>query len=284
MKKRIVFLLVLAAMVVSLAAGMGLSASADSINNTIKGKGSAAAAEKSPDEDIMALLKKCGVEQMPKTSSYLDEYTSMYMDSGSADGAYAYKKPDAKAGTVANIYQGVSVQVVAVEGDWACVVFYNSDNNKKAGWAYIENLSSKYPGETVKFGKMAGEDGDLLVGMKPEVEWSSFNFVDTKTKYTLVGEPWCDQPCSAIIFDYQVTSRNGVKKAYGERDVYVNGGEGWEYVGSFEVEDDFAPVRCEIYFEEPTIIKAIASIPVDTSAENFIFRQAIENIYYMLEK
>ncbi len=283
MKKKKIFLLVLI-MVMSFVAETGLSASADSsINNSIIGKGNEAASAKTADEDFVKLLKNCGVEQMPKHSSYLDQYVNMYMDSGSSDGAYAYKKPNPKASTVANMYQGVTVQVYAIEGDWACVKFYNSDNNEKAGWAYLENLSSVYPGQTVSFGKLTLGEGEIAVGMRPEVEWSKFNFVDTKTKYTVIEEPWCDYPCTALVFDYQVTSRNGVKKAYGERDVYINSGAGWEYVGSFEVKDDFAPVRCEIYFEEPTVVKAVASIPTGASAENFIFRQAVDYIYFKVE-
>ena len=283
--KKILSTILFVVMAVSFVLGTAISVSADTgINNTIKGGLKEQNTTKAPDRGEIELLKECGVEQMPKSSSYLEKNEHMYMATESGDGAFAYKKPNEKAGKVSNVYRGVSVQVMAVEGDWACVSFYNSDNDERAGWVWLDYLSSEYPGETVRFGKTDAEDGDVFVGMQPEIEWSKFNFVDTKTKYTTIEEPWCDYPCTALIFDYQVTSRNGVKQAYGERDVYINSGEGWQYVGSFEVEDDFTPVRCEICFEEPTVVKAIATIPVGASAENFIFRQAVEYIYYRVEQ
>ncbi len=288
MKKKFISLLILLAMALSLTAGMGISASAESaIKNVIKKGGQEESFTQEPEDDLLKLLEDCSVTQMPKKSSYLDEPITMYMDSGSTEGAYAYREPAGNARTVANIYQGVSVQLLAIEDDWGIVVFYNSSNVKKAGWAYLENLSSEYPGETISFGKENLESCEMWHGneykpVQPEIEWSKFNFVDTKTKYTVIAEPWCDYPCAALVFDYQVTSRNGVQRAYGERDVYINGGDGWEYVGSFEVEADMDAVRCEIYFDEPKLVKAIASIPVGASAENFVFRQAVECAYYNL--
>lgn len=285
MKKKIISFLLTVAMVVSLAAGMSINAAAEaSIKNVIKNSNTSENNSETPvDEDFAALLKDSGVAQMPARSSYLDEPVHMYMDSGSGDGAYAYKTPDTKGRTVANIYQGVSVELVAIEGDWGCVSFYNSSNTKKAGWAYLENLSDEYPGKTIIFGEENLELCALGHGeyrsVQPELDWSKFNFVDTKTKYTVIAEPWCDEPCAGIVFDYQVTSRNGVKRAWGERDVYINGGDGWEYVGSFEVEDSLDAVRCELYFDEPRVIKAIASIATGASAENFVFRQAVECMY-----
>ena len=281
MRKRLVFLLVLVAMLVTLSAGMGLSASADSsINNILKEDVSNEAVQIQPSEYVRQLMKNSGMQQLPKKSSYLGERQNAYMDNGNSSGAHAYKKPSEKAGTIDNVYQGTAVQVIAVEEDWACVIFHTADNEKKAGWVSLDTLSEEYPGETYRFGKIQGEDGTLLIGVVPELKWSNFNFVDTKIKYSTIEQPVCEYPCVSLILDYQVTSRNGVKKAYGERDIYVNSGDGWEYVGSFEVEEDFAPVRCEINFEEPTIVKAVAAIPVDASAETFVFRQAIEYMYF----
>lgn len=286
MKKIFSFMLsvlVIAVMISSMSVG----AYAD-ISNVIKtGGGSFAEAEPAVGYDALEkLLEDCKVEQLPAKSSYLEECKDMYMDSGKTAGAHAYIKPNAKASKIVNIYQGMPVQLFAVEGDWGCVSFYDHQNEKKAGWVYLENLSEKYPGETVVFGKKNLDNceyahGAELVEVQSEIEKSKFNFVDSKTKYFEISDEWCDKPSAAFVFDYQVISRNGVTRAYGERDVYINSGEGWEYTGSFEVNEKFSPVRCEMYFEEATVVKAIAVIPTGASAENFISRVNVDKVYYI---
>lgn len=287
--KKILLLMISVLLVTVMIAGLPFSAYAE-VNNTIKTKGNTTPVTDSAvhSGELEQLLEDCKVEQLPKKNSYLEEPIDMYMDSGKATGAHAYIKPNAKASKIVNIYQGMPVQLFAIEGDWGCVSFYDHTNEKKAGWVYLENLSENYPGETTVFGKAnldkyEDEIGVELVAVQPGIEKSGFNFVDTKTRYFTLDKAWANEPCAALIFDYQVISRNGVIRAYGERDVYINGGDGWEYAGSFDVSKDFAPVHCELYFDEASVVKALAVIPVGASAENFEYRLNIDKAYYVSE-
>ena len=265
---------------------LGLAAYAEEeINNSIIRSETAAETEAPSHEEDIALMEKSGVLQLPEESSYVLGTMQMYVDSGNNSGTHAYMRPHAKSSTIDNIFQGSDVRVIAIEDDWACVRYFNKDNEMKAGWVYMENLSENYPGKTYLYG-MYGEEyeGLMAVSVHPDVLWSEDDFVDTGTKFSTVCTPWSENPCIGLTIDYQVVGRNGVKQAYGERDIYINGGEGWDYMGSFEVSEDFAPVRCTLRFEEPTVVKAVAVIPADLNSQGFDFRQAVSEMLFIVEE
>ena len=282
MKRSIAMLLVLL-MVFSLSS---VCAYADSgVKNVIKKPG-----ESSPNETILGTpssddIKKTGDSkkiQLPKAASFLDSYEHKYLDPGSSQAVNSYTEPYTTAPKHHYVYKGTLVRILAEEGDWVCGQYLTIENEYRSGWIHASNLSDKYPGIEIEIGESGFKNGDIIAQVQPEQEWSKADFVDSETKYSLIGEPWCDEPCMGLAIDYQVVSRNGIKRAYGEREIYLNSGDGWEYIDSFEVPEDFTPQHIEINFVAPVVIKAVAILPAGDSVEGFIFRQHVVDMKFLI--
>lgn len=282
MKRSIAMLLVLL-MMFSL---FSLCATADSgVKNVVKKPGESEQRETitgTPSaEDIMKTGDSKKI-QMPKTASFLDNYEYKYLDPGKTQAVNSYTEPYNTAPKHHYVYKGTLVRILAEEGDWVCAQYLTIDNEYRSGWIHASNLSDKYPGIVIEIGKIGFKNGDVIAQVQPGQEWSKDDFVDSETKYTLIGEPWCDEACMGLAIDYQVISRNGIKHAYGERKIYLNSGDGWEYIDSFEVPEDFTPQHIEINFSSPVVIKAVAILPAGDSIEGFIFRQHVVDMKFLL--
>ena len=115
----------------------------------------------------------------------------------------------------------------------------------------------------------------------PEQKLSSFNFVDSKTKYVTLSTPTYEADnFVAIDLYYKVVGRNGVKDASGERNVYINDGSGWEFMGSFEVNSDYDPVCININYDKPREIRAFAIVPSNSELEKCSVCQHVQWMYY----
>lgn len=274
-----------------LVAGMGTSAyAATSIKNTIKDSITSVETtnSKGPSASDIKAVGDDDVIQMPKNSSYLENYEYMYINAPEEGlSVYAYKIPTVNKGDSNNMpfaYHGSSVTVLAVEGDFACILYCSDKNELHTAWVSKDNLTSVYPGESYSVGKFYSEYTKKPYSIvMPKVKWSNFNFVGTESKYTeLVGAD-VRPPCFSITVEYQVISRNGIREAYGEREVYLNDGDGWVSVGTFDVNKNFDPVRFTVNFNKPVEIKAVAVIPTDLSKQGFIYRQCVVDMYCVEE-
>lgn len=282
MKRIIAMLLVL----VLAFAMLGSAAYADSgAKNVIKkpGQPKTESVVGSPSADDIKRSGDSKVIQMPKSTSYLDSYEYKFLDSGKKQAVNSYKEPYTTAPTYHYVYKGTMLRILAEEGDWVCAQYLTHKNEFHSAWIHSSNLSDKYPGLVEKIGTPAYKNGDVVAFVQPDQEWSKTPFVDSETDYTIIGEPWCDEGCMGLAIDYQVISRNGISRAYGDRDIYLNGGDGWEYIGSFEVLEDFTPQRIEIEFKAPVVIKAVAVVPAGNSVEGFIFRQHVQDMKFIVE-
>ena len=104
------------------------------------------------------------------------------------------------------------------------------------------------------------------------MEWSRKAFLYTQQNYTVLEEPV--ENCIGFTLEYQLIKENTDKweRILGPRIIYVNDGEEWVEVGSFEY-PEFGPVRVEINFEEPMTITAVGTIADCSHPNLFYFRQ-----------
>ncbi len=282
MKKLISFVLALA-LVASMCGGLG--AFADSgIKNTIKSKTESGSYNVAAS--VEAYLKEIDLDddvQLPKKSSYLSVRQVMFIDAPGGHSVYTYAEPDSGAANLSPAYHEEKVSVYALEDDFAFIVYEDEQLEKQAAWVNADNLvelSEKSKGKTVGFGKAIYDTSDTISLTEVEQQWSKLNFVGSKTKW-VEFEAELDEGDEFVAMDiaYHVIRRNGVTDASGERDVYINDGEGWEYVGSFEVSRDLEPVTIHINYDEPREIKAVAVVPTDSDHEKCVVRTSVIWLY-----
>ena len=282
--KRALSLILALAMMVCLLAAAAPAAFADGVNNNvIKGRSNSNApgGESNYAIDKLDKLDRDGKIQRPKSDSYISPAHSKFINAPKGHSIYVYSKPSSSGGAIDDAYHGSKVEVLAIEGDWACIVYVNEKFEELAGWVALERLSSNYPCDTIVFGKALIPGDEAFIMVDPEQKWSKQYFVDTDTKYVEVDAPWFNEDrCTALVIDYQVISRNGVKDASGERNIYLNDGSGWEYMGSFDVNSNLDPVRLLVHYDEPKEIKAVAVIPSDSAQEKCLIRQHIHNMHF----
>lgn len=239
-------------------------------------------------EGELKKIDKDGEVQRPKKSSYVDVVRNYYIDAPKGHSVYAYTKPDPNSKKQPVAYHGSKVLVWAEEDGWACISYYNENFEQFLGWVNADYISSESTCNGISFGEPifdTTQKTQTIYLVFPEQEWSSFNFVGSKTKYVEISTPTyeADQFVAMDIY-YKVISRNGVSDASGERNVYLNDGSGWEYIGSFEVNKDLEPVRIHINYEEPREIKAVAVIPTDPVHEACVVNQHVQWIYSAEDK
>lgn len=281
MKKMISFVVVLSLIFTSLA----VSAFAE-VSNTIKGGGNNfydTSSANGPGPYDIASTGDDDVIKMPMMSSYLDYYAIFYVDAPKGHSVYAYTHPDAgnsQCKSMPFAYHGVRVYALAVENGYVCGMYPTEDNELRTAWISEKNLSSTFPG--ISF--VAGEQkyGADYTSYFAKVKWSKTPFIGTNTIYTeIVDHDGPSNMVDGIAFEYQVLSRQGKGDVSGARDVYINDGSGWEYVGSYDLEPYNTPVRVTIYFDYPVAVKAVATVPQDPKIEGFIFRQFVTDMLFI---
>lgn len=279
--KKLIGTLLLLCMALSLFAGYGGGAWAD-VSNTIKGQSSSGIATASfgPCADDIRGLASVKYLRMPQNSSYFSDYQVYYVSPPGGHSVNTYRIPDLNDGgnkVQALAYNGVMFIGLAAENGFVCGIFPTADNERTAGWIRADNLSSTFPGKSVRFGNSAASS---YIVYYSSTKWSAVPFVGSKTNFTeIVSHSGPSQAVDAISYEYQVLSRQG-KNVIGERNVYINDGSGWEFVGRFNLDDSNETVRVNIYFDQPRVVKAVATVPSDPNSEGFTFRQYISGMMF----
>ena len=223
--------------------------------------------------------------QLPKESSYLDEFKTRYVDFSDVlipiaiDQAVQMVGPSAPVERAPNLktglqmpfaFQGSTVTVVAEEKNFSCILYRNSNNRLRAGWIWDIYLGDEYPGRT----EIIGTENSSAKGNIAEVPmtWSEKGFLKSPQKYTVLAEPVDN--CVGFTLEYQVISEGTDKRnaILGPRTVYVNNGEEWINVGSFEY-PSLGTVRVRVNLDKPTDITAIGTIADCLLPNTFFFRQ-----------
>ncbi|MBQ2960322.1 MAG: hypothetical protein IJE09_03755 [Oscillospiraceae bacterium] len=225
-----------------------------------------------------------GQIKMPHPAYFLDDYEYAFIfDKNYGLNVRVYRNPDdgmCEGNLLPVAWHGSEVTLLAKRHDFYCIIYHTNDNAMCIGWVHEDNLCSNYPGDWYGVGERNEElfDGDYYM-VRPEVEWSEDFYVDSYTRYSRI---WSPGNVTAMTLEYQVIGRND-KKADGGRDVYINLGDGWRYIGAFQVNKALDPVRYTIYFNYPVPVKAVAVLPQDMSQQGFDFRLCVSDMFYVID-
>ncbi len=214
--------------------------------------------------------------EQPNAGDYYTAPFSMYINAPKKHSVYIYDSWEARdVNNIGTTYHGGRVTVLAEHGESSCILFYTSKYELKTAWVYTGYLVSWYPGNTQSLGWKSYRN-TYNVG-DPDLKWSKESFVGTRTKFTILESPIPN--CVNFTLDYQVTSRNGATTAavVGPRDVYVNDGSGWTYVGSFEYKETTA-CHIDITLDKAMTLAAVATIANCSEPDTFLYRQSVLDV------
>ena len=265
-------------LLLSLIASISLTAYAGGpINNQIKGS-SASAAQASSVQSLFYTASNARRIERPGVNDFFSSPFSMYVDAPKGHSVYVYDYwsfDDANRFDAA--FHGSRVIVLAEHGKFYCILYHTQNNELKAAWVNSENLVSYYPGNTTQLGWGSSNIRLVNVG-DPDVSWSRENFVGTRRKFTVLNQPVYN--VSSFTLDYQVTARNGSEsyEVTGPRDVYVNDGSGWIFVGAFDYPDHHSPIHVTVYLDQPMTLSAVATVPNCSDPNTFVFRQSVLDV------
>ena len=272
--KIIVPLLLLIALFMSISVSAYAS---NPINNQIKGSSASAAQSTSAQTLFYTAINASKIER-PNTTDYFSAPFSMYIDAPKGHSVYVYDYWSFdEANRFDAAFHGSRVMVLAEHREFYCILYYTQKNELKVAWVNADNLVSYYPGNTAQLG-WGNNNSRLINAGDPDVTWSRENFVRTKRKFTVLNQ--AINNVVSFTLDYQVTARNGSEsyEVTGPRDVYVNDGSGWIYVGSFDYPDHHSPIHVTVYLDQPMTLAAVATVPNCSDPNTFVFRQSVLDV------
>lgn len=252
---------------------------AEPIINQIKGSTQSAANENILGKSLLQTAANWKKIKSPTLSDYLDSPFFVYIDAPGGHSVFIYDEwADTEENKIDFAHHGSRVAALADHGDFCCIWFHTQENVRKVGWVRWTYLSSVYPGSEVKIGSDKNWSIKTTWTDDPWVSWSKENFVGTRRKFTILAQPV--ENCVSFTLDYKVTGRNGSEEytIVGPRDVYVNDGSDWVYVGSFDYDVFNAPVHVSVVLDEPMRLAAVATVANCSDPNTFIFRQAVLDV------
>lgn len=247
------------------------------INNQIKGSSASAAQSTSAQTLFYTAINASKIER-PNTTDYFSAPFTMYIDAPKGHSVYVYDYWSFdEANRFDAAFHGSRVMVLAEHREFYCILYHTQKNELKVAWVNAENLVSYYPGNTAQLG-WGNSNSRLINAGDPNVSWSRENFVRTKRKFTVLNQTINN--VVSFTLDYQVTARNGSEsyEVTGPRDVYVNDGSGWIYVGSFDYPDHHSPIHVTVYLDQPMTLAAVATVPNCSDPNTFVFRQSVLDV------
>ena len=225
-------------------------------------------------DDIVAIGDENRVKG-PSADSYLREYKLKYINAPKGNHAYVYRA----LGSTNNpemIEHGARVYVLAENGNASFVIYRTLENKPQSGWVNSGILSDSYPGYLVSAGSESEGTG-VNIG-DPSTTWSGEKMIGTNCEYLLVDEPV--QNCVGFTLEYRA-QYGGYEDCSGTRNIYINDGEGWKYIGSFPYETAKS-YHIVVNLDEPTSLYAVAT-PLKVEREKkFSVRTCVLDV--MIEK
>lgn len=245
------------------------------INNQIKGSGASVSSPASGRDLFFTASNYFKIDQ-PSFSDYYTQPFTCYINAPKGHSVYVYDNRSLSADhQIDAAFHGSRVTVLAAHGDSSCILFFTQDYQLRSAWVRTAYLSAYYPGDELSIGRVlsvtANNIGDPALG------WSRDYFVGTGRKYTLLREPVTN--CVSFTLDYQVTSRNGAEtsEVVGPRDIYINDGSGWTWVGRFQYQNTGA-CHVNVFFYDLTTIAAVAVIADCAKPDTFVCRQSLLDV------
>ena len=188
----------------------------------------------------------------PPADSYLPEYKAQYINAPKGNHVYVYRSPGSTKDPEM-IEHGAKVYVLAESGNASFIIYRTLENKPRSGWVNVNALSDTYPGYTVSIGE---EPNMLAVNIgDPSTTWSGQKMIGTRSKYLIVDEPI--EKCVGFTLEYRA-QYGGYEDCSGTRNIYVNDGTGWRFVGKFPYETAKS-YQITVNLDEPTTLYAVAT-------------------------
>ena len=188
----------------------------------------------------------------PSADSFLNEYRVGYINAPKGNHVYVYRNPGSTKDPEM-IEHGAKVYVIAENGKTLLVIYRTLDNKPRSGWINSNVFSDSFPGYTVTVGTESVENA-VNIG-DPSTTWSKDNMSETKTKYLILDDPVED--CVGFTLEYRA-QYGGYEDCSGTRNVYINDGTGWRYIGKFPYETAKS-YHITVYLNQPTTLYAVAA-------------------------
>ncbi len=188
----------------------------------------------------------------PPLESFLKEYRSKYISAPKGNHVYVYRNP----GSTKNpemIEHGAKVYVIAENGNTSLIIYRSLENRPRSGWVNSNVLSDSFPGKTITVG--AEPEGPIADVGDPSTTWSQDNMIETKSKYLILDEPI--EGCIGFTLEYRA-QYGGYEDCSGTRNVYINDGAGWRYIGKFPYETAKS-YHIRVNLDKPVTLYAVAA-------------------------
>ena len=209
----------------------------------------------------------------PLDKSYLSNYKTRYVDTSADNVAYVYRNSKKTTEDPERLDQGAKVIVIAEEGTSSCIIYKTYQNKPRSGWISKQFLSKTYVGEMLEIGKPI--KGEALIG-DVEFEYSGEYMKGTECEYLLLDDPI--RNCTGFTLEYKV--RHSTGNAAGGRDVYINNGDGWIWIGDFPY-TSAKSYHVEVHLGKPADVYAIAIPPFSTVSGDYDARQNILDVFVL---
>ena len=188
----------------------------------------------------------------PSMDKYLTEYIARYIKAPKGNHVYVYRSPGSTRDPEM-IEHGAKVYVIAEDGNASLVIYRTLNNIPRSGWVNSNALSDTYPGYIVSVGPES-EEYAVNIG-DPSATWSRDNMSGTKSKYLIIDEPV--ENCVGFTLEYRA-QYGGYEDCSGTRNIYINDGTGWYYIGNFPYETAKS-YHIVVNLDDPTTIYAVAT-------------------------
>ena len=214
-----------------------------------------------------------GYLHFPEEEDYLTEWKTLYARKAFRAPSLEVKSVpdqlDSDFPNMAYLFEGTKVTVVAEQGEMSCFIYRGSNNKQYCGWIRSIRLLEEFPGPTLISGE---ERTDIRkIEKNPEITWGELGFQKFWHRFSRLSEPV--PGCVGFTLEYQIIKRNTRElDIYCPRDIWVNTGEKWVQVGSFDYPEGGA-VKVQVWLDEPTDIAAIGTVAQCQDPDFFLTRQ-----------
>ena len=202
-------------------------------------------------DDVVAIGDGNRVKS-PPADSYLPEYKAQYIYAPKGNHVYVYRSYSSTKDPEM-IEHGAKVYVLAENGNASFIIYRTLENMPRSGWVNANVLSETYPGYTVTVGTPYDVNVENIGD--PSTTWSGEKMVGTKSKYLIVDKPI--ENCVGFTLEYRA-QYGGYEDCSGTRNIYINDGTGWRFVGKFPYETAKS-YQITVNLDEPTTLCAVAT-------------------------
>ncbi len=165
------------------------------------------------------------------------------------------------------------VYVIAEDGTSSCILYKTYQNVPRSGWVSTSFLSKTYKEQKASVG--APYSGQTRNIGDAEIILPGEYMVGTECEYVLLNNPVSN--CVGFTLEYKVRNSTNNKDTTGKRDIYVNDGTGWIWIGNFEYRHPKS-YHVEVRLSNPMTVYAVAAPETYVKDVNFHTRQNVLDV------